>query len=334
MKVLVLGGTRFIGIALVQQLLEAGHRVAVVHRGEHEPEGLEGVEHIHCDRRALGEHRQELARFKPDAAVDMSAMTAADATAAVEALDASVPIVVASSGDVYRACEGVFEDRLLDPAVPLTEGSPLREGAAPDRETVPPGWAYEAASYEKLDVERIYLDRGAVVCRLPMVYGEGDYKRREELVLRRARAGRRRIPIGAGSFLWSRGYAPEIARGLRLAVESGIEGEVFNLAEPDSAPIREWVEQILLAAGHQAELVRVPEERLPEDLLLTAEIAQPWLLDSTKAAQRLGWVHAPWQPCVERSVRWHLDHPPQPQPGDLDFSADDAALAAAVRSSG
>nr|MDQ3724539.1 NAD-dependent epimerase/dehydratase family protein [Actinomycetota bacterium] len=57
MRILVLGGTRFLGLALVHELLEAGHSVAVVHRGEHEPEGLAGVEHVHVDRRRLGERR-------------------------------------------------------------------------------------------------------------------------------------------------------------------------------------------------------------------------------------------------------------------------------------
>jgi nucleoside-diphosphate-sugar epimerase len=325
-RVIVFGGTRFIGLSLVEQLVEHGHSVAVVHRGLHEPEDLGAVEHIHAERPALRERRQELQRFKPDAAVDMAAMTAADARAVAGVLDDSTPLVAASSADVYRACVSVFEGKVTDPA-PLAENAALREGPTPDQDVVPPGWDYDAGRYEKLDVERIYLDRGATVCRLPMVYGEKDYKRREEFVLRRVRAGRERIPVGPGGFLWSRGYAPEVARGIRLALESGTGGEVFNLAEPVCAPIGLWVEQILVAAGHAAELVRVPEERLAEDLLLTGEIPQPWMVDSSKARERLGWVHEPWEECVERSVRWHLRHPPPDTEVSRDFSADDAALA-------
>ena len=313
----------------MEQLVDHGHSIAVVHRGLHEPERLRGVEHIHAERSSLSEHRQELLRFKPDAAVDMAAMTAADARAVADALDASVPLVAISSADVYRACASVYEGTVTDP-VPLAEDAALREGPPPDRDTVPPGWDYDAGSYEKLEVERIYLDRGATVCRLPVVYGEEDYKRREEFVLRRVRAGRERIPVGPGSFLWSRGYAPEVARGIRLALESGIGGEVFNLAEPACAPVRLWAEQILAAAGHEAELVRVPDERLSEDLLLTSEIPQPWMVDSSKARERLGWVHRPARECVERSVRWHLRRPPQAAEIDLDLSVDDAALEFAV----
>jgi nucleoside-diphosphate-sugar epimerase len=207
--------------------------------------------------------------------------------------------------------------------VPLREESPLRTDPSPDRDFVPPGWAHEPGAYEKLDVEGVYRERGAVICRLPMVYGEHDYRRRENFMLSRARAGRRRIPFGAGTFLWSRGYAPELARGLRLACERGRQGEVFNLSEKDCATVRLWAEEILAAAGHEAELVRVPEESLPEDLSITATIPQPMLCDSAKADRELGWVHAPWRECVAKSVRWHLS---QPAAESADFSADDTAL--------
>lgn len=325
MRILVLGGTRFVGRALVADLLDAGHAVAVVHRGLHEPEGLPDVKHIHVERRHLAERRRELLEFEPDAVIDMAAMTAADADGMIRVIGSSIPLVAASSGDVYRACSSVSEGIVTD-AVPLAEDAPLRESPSPDRDEVPPGWDFDPRQYEKLEVERIYLEHGAVVCRLPMVYGEHDYKRREEFVLRRVRAGRSRIPLGPGTFLWSRGYAPEIARGLRLALESGLESEVFNLAEPDCATIALWVEEILAAAGHEVELVRVAGDQLPEDLQLTAEIPQPWMVSSARAAERLSWVHAPWRECVRKSVEWHLANPPGPEEDDLDFSADEIAL--------
>lgn len=325
MKVLVFGGTRFIGLALIADLLAAGHRVAVVHRGLHEPEGLSDVRHIHVERRDLAERRGELLEFGPDAAVDMAAMSAEDAEALTAVLGPSIPLVAVSSSDVYRACSSIAEGKVTE-SVPLAEGAPLREGPSPDRDYVPPGWDYDPQQYEKLAVERIYLDHRAVVCRLPMVYGEHDYKRREEFVLRRVRAGRHRIPVGPGTFLCSRAHAPEVARGLRLALESGLESEVFNLAEPDCGTISLWVEEILAAAGHEAELVRVADDLLPEDLELTAEIPQPWLVSSARAAERLNWVHAPWRECVRKSVEWHLAHPPGPEEDDLDFSADEIAL--------
>jgi nucleoside-diphosphate-sugar epimerase len=323
MRIVVLGGTRFIGRALVAELVGTGHEVAIVHRGRHEPEDDGSALHFHLDRRRLSEHRDGLLGFGPDAVIDLSAMTAEDAEGALALFDDSVRKVVASSGDVYRACLSVAEGTVTD-RVPLSEDAPLRDRPTPDRDVVLPGWDYDTSSYEKLDVERLYLKRGGIVCRLPMVYGEHDYKRREDFVLRRVRAGRTRIPVGSGTFLWSRGYAPEIVRGLRLAVERADPGEVFNLAEQECVPIRGWIEEILAAADHDAELVRVPDHEVPDDLFPTTAISQDWQLDATKAADLLGWTHAPWRKCVHRSVRWHLANPPED--ADADFSEDDQAF--------
>lgn len=308
MRVLVLGGTRFLGRALVAELLGAGHTVAIVHRGNHEVDFGPDVDHIHCDRRELTARRGELAAFAPDVAIDLAAMTAADAEALDAAIDPAVRLIAASSADVYRAFGSIYSGTVTD-AVPLPEDAPLRTEPPPDRVAME-GWTYDSSAYEKLDVERIYRARGATICRLPIVYGEHDYCRREECVLARVRAGGRRIPVGPGTLLISRGYAPELARALRLAAEQDERGGVFNLAERECASVRLWIEAILAAAEHEAELVRVPEEEIPDDLGFSADIPQHLLVDPGRAERLLDWTHAPWRECVGRSVRWHLANPP------------------------
>lgn len=228
---------------------------------------------------------------------------------------------------MYRAANAVWTGTVSD-SVPLDERSPLRSGLPAELAPPPSGWDFDPRNYEKLDVERAYLGRGATVCRLPMVYGEHDYKLREDFVLRRVRAGRRRIPFGAGTWLWSRGYVGDVAADLRLALETDrAEGEMFNLCEPRCASVRQWAQQILAAAGHEAELVRVPDEALPADLEITAAIAQHWLTTPAKAQALLGWQPRSAKDTVARSVRWHLDNPPTtPDPG---FADDERALAAA-----
>jgi 2'-hydroxyisoflavone reductase len=49
-KLLVIGGTRFVGRAFVEQAVRHGHDVAVFHRSVSEPEGFPSVEHLHGDR--------------------------------------------------------------------------------------------------------------------------------------------------------------------------------------------------------------------------------------------------------------------------------------------
>lgn len=323
MRVVIIGGTRFVGRALVEELLQAGHVPLLVHRGIHEPDDLPDVQHLHTDRRALVDQRPALDRFRPDSVVDLCAMTAGDAEGVLAAVAPDVRLVVASSIDVYRAYAAVASG-LVTEAVPLDEQSPVRTDRPPDRDYVPPGWDYDPGRYEKLDVEAAYLAHGGTVCRLPMIYGEHDYKHREEFILRRVRARRERIPVGSGSWLWSRGYAPDLAAGMRLALETDdASGEILNFCEASCASIGLWAREILDAATSSAELVEVPEELLPEDLEITATIPQHWLVDPSKARDLLGWEHSPPEVAVRRSVEWHLGHPPE-EP--VDFGADDAAL--------
>ena len=50
MQLLVIGGTHFVGRALVEDAVERGHDITVFHRGPAEPEGFPPVEHLHGDR--------------------------------------------------------------------------------------------------------------------------------------------------------------------------------------------------------------------------------------------------------------------------------------------
>ena len=325
---MVLGGTRFIGRRIVDELVAHGHDVLVVHRGtSHPPDLRDDVPHLHADRLDLAPVADDLRRFDPEVVLDCAALGARDADAVLGALPAGgdLRLVVLSSMDTYRAYGSLHAGRVTD-AVPLDETSPVRPERYPYRGQIP-----GMGDYEKLDVEERWLGRGATVCRLPMVFGEHDYQRREEFVLRRVRAGRREIPIGAGTALLTFGYVGDIARGVRLAIEADpavAAGEIFNFGERRSPTMGLRARRILEAAGATAttEFVPVPDDALPPDLGILGSIAQPLLVSSEKARRVLGWDESDPEEALRRSVGWHLDHPPDDQAAAADFSADDAAL--------
>jgi nucleoside-diphosphate-sugar epimerase len=326
MRVMVLGGTRFIGAAIVEELHAHGHELLVVHRGEHEPAHLPEVDHLHADRRDLPRLRGPVAEFGPEALVDNCAYSAADAETALVTVGDDVRLLVVSSMDVYRAFGAVLAGTETDP-VPVDETSPVRPERYPyrGRPHPPP----DADTYEKLDVEAAYLARAATVCRLPAVYGERDHQRREEPILRRVRSGRDRIPAGSGTWLWTRGYVRDVAAGIRLALESDAAvAEVLNLGEARTWSMGLWARHVLEAAGAPADLVRVPDVLLPDDLRALGTVPQHLLVDSSKARDLLGWTETDPHEALARSVAWHLANPPEHASGD--FTADDRALAAAV----
>lgn len=310
MKVAVLGGTIFVGRAVVEALVDAGHDVVVVHRGLHEPgDGFPDVEHVHADR-------ADLPLIVADAVIDTRADSKADVEGVLRVVP-DVPTVALSSVDVYPALDALHAGTLgVD--MPIDEHTPVRESRFPYRGVIP-----GMDDYEKLDCEPLYLDRGGVVLRLPFVTGPHDYQRREEFVLRRVRAGRDHMPIGSGNLLASRVRAYDVGTAVVAALKIGVQREVFTLAENPTSTVRAWVETIIEAAGSTMELVTVPDDTLAADLGLTATHQQHMLVSSAKAMTMLGWTPTPWRDSVRESVEWHLANPPE---SNGDFSADDAAL--------
>ena len=325
MRVLVIGGTKFIGRRIVEDLVARGDDVLVLHRGETEPGDLVACRHLHLARADFASAAGEIRNFAPDAIIDTLAMTRTDADTVLPHLP-DAQLVLLSSMDVYEAFWLVLNEREGEP-VPLNEDSRLRDVRYPYKIL-----GQRTDEYDKLDVEPSYLDRGATVLRLAMIYGEHDRARREEFILRRVRAGRTRIPVGAGTWLWTRAYVGDVSSAVLATLGNPqAAGEVLNIGDPTVRSIYGWAQEILAAAGHEAELVDVPEQHLPDDLWITKGYAQHVIFDSRKASDILGWQATDPADTVARSVRWHLANPPADS--DPDFAPDDAALAAAHLSS-
>jgi nucleoside-diphosphate-sugar epimerase len=331
MRLLIIGGTRFIGRRIVHEALRRGDEVTVVHRGVTEPAAGPGgavggplpvAAHLHADRADFAAIAGQVRALRPDAVVDMAAMTGADAAAVLPHLP-DVPLILVSSMDVYRAYELLLAGD-GGVAVPITEDDEVRRGRYPLR-----GYGDRYADYDKLDVEPGYLARGGVVLRLGAIYGEHDPQRREEFILRRVRAGRTRIPVGAGTWLWTRGYVGDVASAVLAVLDNpaATAAEIFNVGDAVTDTMRDYARAILAAAGHDAELVTVPESAVPPDLEVTKSTAQHFLCACEKLAATVGWQPADGADSIARSVKWHLAHPPEAADGD--FSADDQALAAA-----
>lgn len=320
MRVAVLGGTGYIGRAIVAELVRNGDDVLVVHRGEIEPPDLPRVEHLHASR----EFVDLPATF--DGFVDVRAMSRAEAEQGVRAMPAGARAVVLSSMDVYRAYTTLLDEGPATDRVPFDETAPVRTKRYPFRSML----EGRGDDYEKLDVEETYLVAGATILRLPMVYGEHDRQRREEFILRRVRAGRKQIPFGPGTWLTSRGYVGDVAKAVRLALAHRDAGEIFNICESRTQSVRRWAEDILDVAGADLEFVRVPDALVPDDLEDSRERQQHFLCDGAKARYVLGFTETDPREALRRSVRWHLANPPTSKP---DFSADDRALVSGQPSS-
>lgn len=79
MRVLVIGGTSFVGPHIVGRLSDTGHEVVIFHRGPTEADLPAAVKHIRGDSRELADFKDEFRRLKPDVVLHMIAGQAQEA---------------------------------------------------------------------------------------------------------------------------------------------------------------------------------------------------------------------------------------------------------------
>ena len=253
--ILVLGGTRFVGRAVVDEALRAGCKVTLFNRGLTNPELFPTVEKIRGDRSAdvsaLGGRRW-------DAVIDVAAYEPSVAARAVEALTGSVDSYVFVSTLSVYADHATTEAQLEDAPVVLI-------GSGDDEGTL---YGAKKALCER-EVLQVFGDR-ATVARAGLIVGPHDPTDRFACWPRRmARGGRVLAPGGPDDPLQFIDVR-DLARWLvAAAVSTGGYPGVFNVT---GRPVA-FGDFLCCCAvpGADAELVWVPSE-----LLLQAGL-DPWM---------------------------------------------------------
>jgi len=324
-RALVIGGTLFIGRALVRRLLARGDEVTILHRGKANPFG-DKAEELHCDRNDTAAIAAALEGGQWDLVFDNVYDWARGTTSAqVEAAARTCPAglrryVFTSSVAAYG--EGLDRD----------EDDPL---AAPDFADV---YCRNKAETERM-LFRLHRESGfpAVTVRPPYVYGPENPFYREAFFWDRILAERPVLVPGDGQRLMQFVLADDIARAALLACEEEAAiGRAYNIAAPRAISQNELVTALAQAAGREVRMVHVPREKLVE---LGGQVFQPpfyfgQYFDMEPITQRidraraeLGFEPTPFEAGLQATFEWYVGQDAQERPTP-DFSYDEKALEA------
>lgn len=255
-RILVLGGSWFLGRALIDSALSAGHEVSVFNRGRSgsDPEGVTGV---HGDRSSADDLARLAERGPFDAVLDSSGQVPAVVLAGARALAESARYVFVSSVSAYAGW----------PMQPLTEESTVLECPADadenfgqdDPRGYPTRYGYQKAGCERAVVET--FGERAVILRPGVILGPNEYVGRLPWWLRRVERGGRVLAPGDPAQPIQVLDVRDVADFAVRAVDDQLSGE-FNLAAPPVASFGSMLEACRLATGSGAEFVWVDDDVL------------------------------------------------------------------------
>lgn len=336
---LLIGGTAATGGPIANELRARGYAVTIYHRGTHELEALQDLEHIHGDPHQSEAIRRDLAGRSWD-------------------------VTIATYGRVrllaqeLRGRTGHFVSVSGMPVVGMVPGVPTREDHPREsQEHAPVGLRGLLPRIAETECDVIAAngrgDFAATVVRYPYVYGPHSIVPMEWHVMRRVLDGRRRwIVQGDGLALTGRCAAPNAARLIGCIIDRPqvAGGEVYHAADARQFTLREWVELVAQRLDWSFEFVDIPAAIAPigsSCIPMAAEHSWTrWtdvaagrlrhvLVSAEKARVDLAYVDAVAPPdWIATTVAHWLAHPPSVGsagdylgPRDFDYAAEDRLLA-------
>jgi nucleoside-diphosphate-sugar epimerase len=297
-NVLVMGGSKFNGRHVVEELRARRHQVAVVNRGVTPATFPADVERLIANREDVGQLRAVLAGREFDALIDVSAFHFVDVERIVGLMEGRIGHYVFLSSVI------VVQSGQQHPFYPIDETTPLDVGTR--------AFPY---SKEKQQCEAFLLDAWAKrrfpvsIGRLAMVYGPHNKgAAREQVMFLRLLRGRPVLIPGNGETISHGVHVDDVAgAAVAMAETDRSLGETYIVAGPDAVTDNGYVRVAGEVVGTEPRVVRIPLElmdevewelrrrRLPPLIQRPGQSERPWhehtIYSVAKLRGQLGYQH-------------------------------------------
>jgi nucleoside-diphosphate-sugar epimerase len=300
--VAVLGGTGFIGSAVVERLLLRGIKPVVIARGEQPVKLPDGATFERADRRDAAALSAILDTHRIDTLIDIFALGMLNTRSVFEAMATRggryLPL---SSVDVYSNYGGLLgkESPPIQPQ-PAKEDDPLRGFRFPYRGNPNRPRGVDAELFE--DYDKIVLEEAALgdgrfattVIRAPMIFGPGDKQHRFRWAIEAIkRGGLIRLDERAGKWPNSYGFVTDIAEAMVLAaLDPRAAGQIYNVGQNFVRNPVQWLLSFAVVMNTPIEVETVPaaEKALLHERADATDLRYPLTLDTTRIREELGFA--------------------------------------------
>ncbi len=307
MRILIIGGTRFVGYHITRRLLDEGHSISVFNRGKTPDDFGPKLERFRGDRRDQKGFYQFFYKRYFDAVIDVIGYKKEDIETAINTFSGNVGhYLFISTGQVYLVTENrrtPYREEDFDyPLIPCPAGS---EEA----------WFY---GVEKRQCESklmsAHQQKGfpVTILRLPIVNGERDYTLRlYSYLLRIADGGPIILPDG-GETIIRHLYVGDLA-GLisQIIGQAETRGQVYNLAQKEVLSLSDFLRLCGQLMKREPRFVPVSSIELLNNGLdpNCSPFSGQWVsyLDITKAEEELNFRSTPLHQWLKKTIDWFLN---------------------------
>jgi len=316
MKILIIGGTKFLGRHLITAALKNNHEVTLFNRGKkYADEAIENVEQIHGDRNS---DLDKLSGRTWDAVIDTCGYLPQTVKASAEALkDAVGQYVFVSSISVYRD----YYKADFDETATVAELSAEQKIKA---DKIDPKGEINAVVLEDMygalkvlceqAVESVFPDRNLIV-RSGLIVGAFDSTDRFTYwALRVARGGEVLAPGTPNRFVQMID-ATDLAEWIIKTIEENTTGIFHATSKPFELTFAKMLEEVKAVSKSDAEFVWVSEEflkresveewsEMPLYLAESSEAAQGFLSANVDKALAKGLKFRPFGDTIRETIDW------------------------------
>lgn len=235
MRILVMGGTRFIGVYLTKVLVEQGHEVVLFNRGNN-PVPVEGVKQITGDRKDANQLKTKLAGESFDAIFDNNGRELSDTQPLAEIFQDKVKHFV------YVSSAGVY---LKSAQMPHREGDP-----------VDPKSRHKGKHHTEAYLAKSSLPWTSI--RPTYIYGAKNYNDLEAWFFDRLVRNRPILIPGEGLHITQFGHVQDLAKAMAAILgNSQAIGQIYNVSGDRYITFNGLALACAEAVGKSAEEVKI-----------------------------------------------------------------------------
>jgi len=307
MKILIIGGTRFLGYHIARKLLDDGHEVALFNRGLSSHDIGQRVEQIQGDRYDYQAFFKKLHGKKFDVVIDVIAYKTEDSLAAIKTFQSHV-------GHFFHISTAAVYIVTRDYPSPLREEDFDRQlYPRPKKNSEWWDYGYHKRKCEEV-LQEVYHKQGfpVTVLRLPIVMGERDYTLRAYSYFIRLQDSKPLILPDGGLNAFTHIYQGDISKTIasNLLNQSSF-GQAFNLAQEEIVTLKDFVMKAAEIMKKKVEIVDIPSKVL-ENTSIGASFSpfsmrRPFILQTHKAKKELNFSSTPFDVWLGKTVNWFVE---------------------------